>query len=141
MNTENIENDDGEKKTDDSIKITIDKDVEKLVAETVNKINDGYEGGKVSRQIVASWLLDKACKEISDSDVKAIRTDNFNAVNALSAVLRKAQETGVVPLELRQILFAQVGLDTPTKKNVKSKLTKTSTNGGVDIEGEAEHAV
>ncbi len=124
-----METDNDEKELEDSIKISVNRAAEKHLSETVKKVNDGYEGGKVTRQILASWLLDKGCRDLNDTDIKSIRSENFNAANALSALVRKVQETGYVSPELRKILFLQAGLDPASKKQNKNKLTTESTNG------------
>jgi hypothetical protein len=131
METEKIENVENEETIEDAIKITITKEANRSLGNAVNKINEGFEGGKVSRQTAASWMLEKICKELTEVDIKDIRSENFNPLNALSALMRRVQETGEVPLEIRQILFAQSGLESGTKKSSKTKLTKNAINDGL----------
>ena len=97
----------------------------------IERINKGFEAGRVSRQAVSSWLLAKACRELSDEDIKSVRAENFNALNALSTILKRAQESGKVSAELRALLMNQVGLDSATKKTSKSKLTSNYINDEV----------
>ena len=134
MRTENQEEQQNQNKMDDAIKITITKEAEKILSEAVKRVNGDFEGGKVNRQVVASWLLVKACDELSDVDVKAIRADNFDPAIALTALYKRIQETGQVPPELKQLLLTQVGLDAPAKKTSKSKLTRESTNDVLDVD-------
>ena len=124
------------KKFEDSVKITITKEAEVFLVKAIERINKGFEAGRVTRQVVSSWLLEKACGDLTDEDVRSIRGNNFNAVNALSILLKRVQETGKVPPELRQLLMNQVGLEPIIKKFSKTKLTNNSTNGGVETEGE-----
>lgn len=131
MKTENTETEEIQSKTDDAIKITITKDAERILSDVVKRINGEFEGGKVNRQIVASWLLEKSCEELSEADIKAIQSHSFDPSAALSALYKRFQEGENMPPELIQFLRAQSGLDAPAKKNTKSRLTKESTNGGV----------
>jgi len=128
LETENNNALGNEEKVEEVIKITITKEAEKALSEVVKRVNDSFEVGKINRQTVASWLLNKACVELSDAYIKAIRYDNFDPAAALAVLYKKVQVTGVVPKELKELLLSQVGLEAPTKKPVKSKLTKEYIN-------------
>ncbi len=137
MKTENPEAAENLSKLDDAIKITITKESERILSEIVKRINSDFDGGKLNRQVVASWLLEKACEELSDADVVSMRADNFDAAIAFAALNKRIQETGEVPPEIKQFLRSQVGLNAPAKKSLKSKLTRESTNDVLDDESKA----
>lgn len=131
MKTEIAEAAENLSKSEDAIKITITKNAEKILSETVKRINGEFEGGKVNRQVVASWLLEKSCEDLSDADIKEIQSDSFDPVVAFSSLYKRIQEGEHMPLELKQLLRAQAGLNAPSKRTSKTKLTKDSTNGGL----------
>ena len=140
MKDENKEETDTTKRIDDSAKILITKVVEKKLIAAVDRICLGFEAGRISRLVVASWLLEKGCDDLSEIDIKEIRAQSFNVVNALSALVRRIQETGKVPAELKQLLLVEAGLDAPAKRSSKSRLTKEYINDVVDAESEVSSA-
>ena len=126
MKTENENEIQEEKaqKLEDSMKITISRAAEKMLSDVVSRVNENFEGGRVSRQTVASWLLETACTDLSDEDVKSIRSSGFDELVAFAALNRRIQETGQLPPELRQYLISSVGLGGPSQKKTRNKLTK-----------------
>lgn len=129
MNKEENKNQKNEQKIeqDNSVKITIGKVVADSLWELVEKINEGFDAGKVHRQDVASWIIEHFLKTYTESDVHLIRQSHYSDSSMLEAVYRRMKETGEVPDFLRDALRKQFrGAPEGTKK--KKALTKEYIN-------------
>lgn len=129
MNKEESKNQKNEQKIeqDNSVKITIGKVVADSLWELVEKINEGFDAGKVHRQDVASWIIEHFLKSYTESDVHLIRQSHYSDSSMLEAVYRRMKETGEVPDFLRDALRKQFqGAPEGSKK--KKALTKEYIN-------------
>lgn len=109
-------------------KITVTKDAEEAVSQVVSRVNEGFEAGRVNRQDVASWILTRFMETFSDSDIQQIRAVFFNEIALLEAILKKAKQSGSVPMELKAALMGQVNAPPGPGKKVKRGLTKEFIN-------------
>jgi hypothetical protein len=73
-------------------KITITKESELLLDEMVSKVNDGFTGGKVTRQDVASWVIRYFHGQALAHCLEEIRADHFDQLAHFEALLRQARE-------------------------------------------------
>ena len=105
-------------------RIAVTLEAEKALIELMEKVNRDFDGGKVSRSELASWMLIRANKDLDESILQDVRADHFDEVAALEALYRKAKETGKVSNELKQILLKQGGFDSVGKKAPKQKIDK-----------------
>ncbi len=117
-----------EQKAEDSLRLTVSKTADKALATVVDRVNEGFTGGKVNRVQMASWILVKFSENLSDADVRTIRADHYDAVAALESAFRRAKETGVVPDELRVLLQKNEGLDETPKRKMKKTLQENIIN-------------
>lgn len=137
MNKEKEEKNEDKKQNKDReadaeyIKITISRKAEDGIANLVAKVNDGFAGGRVTRQDIASWVLSRFTDECTEQDIKAIRTDHFDEITLLELSLKRYKQGGTLPPELRKLLLAQAGLDDAPKKQAKIKLTTNFINDEV----------
>ena len=101
------------KKENGGVKIAVSVDAEKALEEMVVQVNDGFSGGRVTKQDLASWLVKYFAREAFSRCVENLRADHFDQVAHLEAVLRKAKEarrSGAANAEVDSILgsaFAQ----------------------------------
>ncbi len=112
----------------DSHRLTINRAAENEIQKALERINDGYQGGKVNRNQVAIWAIQRFGETLGEDEVKDIRADHLDEFSALDAVLRKAKESGHLPAELRTFLQKQMGLDDAPKKKNKKSLPGNNTN-------------
>lgn len=127
----NIEDQNLKTKTNEEnfIKITITKDSENAAMEIVDKVNSGFEAGKVNRQDVVSWIIMHFKGQFGLEDVKAIRSSFANEITLLESIFKKAKETGVMPNQLKEVLRDYLVNDTSQKRK-KTNLTQKSINDG-----------
>lgn len=118
-------------------KITVTKEAEEAVSQIVNKVNDGFEAGRVNRQDVASWIINRSFETFSDVEIQQIRAAFFNEIMLLEAILKKAKQGGSVPSELKTALLGQVNMTSSASKKGKRGLTDKLANGQLERYEEA----
>lgn len=101
-------------------KITVTKQAEEAVSQIVNRVNDGFEAGRVNRQDVASWILTRFVETFSDAEIQQIRATFFNEIVLLEAILKKARQNGTLPPELKEALMGQVHTSSSSKKGKRA---------------------
>jgi hypothetical protein len=125
------ENKDKEQKNEELHRITVSKQGERALAAVVERINEGFVGGKVNRTQVANWILARFNDSLSETEIKEIRMEHFDEVAVLESILRRAKESGRVPAELKGLLQKQLGMDEAPKKRPKRALTEDIINDDI----------
>ncbi|MGE3975793.1 MAG: hypothetical protein AB7F59_14810 [Bdellovibrionales bacterium] len=127
-----------EKKNEENIvKITITKEAGQSLSELVEKVNEGFDGGRVHRQDVASWIIGQFKKLHAESDILQIRQVYYDASAMLETAYRKMKETGEIPEFLKDALQKQFQNAGTTPKRLKKNLLKESINDGLEKYEEA----
>lgn len=88
-----------------------------------DKVNDGFNGGRVNQTEIANWIISRFQSELDEAQIKEIRAEHFDEVAMLESVLRQAKESGKVPTDFKALLQKQLGLEEPVKRRAKSALT------------------
>nr|BFD64568.1 hypothetical protein BdHM001_32490 [Bdellovibrio sp. HM001] len=91
----------------------------------IDKVNDGFNGGRVNQTEIANWIILRFQTELDESQIKEIRAEHFDEVAMLENILKQAKESGKVPTDFKNLLQKQFGLDEPTKRKAKSALTNS----------------
>ena len=89
----------------------------------IDKVNDGFNGGRVNQTEIANWIILRFQSELDETQIKEIRAEHFDEVAMLESILKQAKESGKVPTDFKNLLQKQFGLDEPTKRKAKSALT------------------
>ncbi len=118
-------------KTEETYRLTVSKSAEQALMSIMERVNDGFEAGRVNRTDLASWVLIKFAERISDGDIREIRSEHFNELALLESIYKRAKDSGRVPAELRALLQSQIGLEPGPRKAARSRLTKASINDGM----------
>lgn len=116
---------------ENNIKITVTKEAGEILAELVVKANEGFEGGRINRQNLASFIVEKFKASFSDRDLIQIRQLHYDDASMLEAMYRKMKETGEVPEFLRDALRKQFQITDESPKKSKKVLTRESINDGL----------
>ncbi len=116
--------------------MTVSRVADRALHMIVEKVNDGFTGGRVNRSQMANWILAKFYENLSEADIRSIRADHYDAVAALESAFRRAKENGVVPDELRLLLQKNEGLDESPKKKGKKTLPENIINDDVQSNGD-----
>lgn len=115
-----------ENKTNESEKIqriTASKEALNALKAVTDKVNDGFNGGRVNQTQMANWIILRFQSELDDAQIKEIRAEFFDEVAMLESVLRQAKESGKVPMDFKALLQKQLGLEESTKRKNKQALT------------------
>jgi len=113
------------------LRMTVSKQGERALVDVMEKVNENFNGGKVSKVQLINWILKRFKDDLDESMVREIRADHFDEVAVLESLLRKVKETGKVPPEFKQLLQREIGLDGSGRKKSKVALTEVSTNDGI----------
>lgn len=124
----------GEEEREEILRINVSRLGGKALSEVMERVNNGFMGGKVSKSQIANWILKRFRDDLDELLIKDIRADHFDEVAVLELILRKAKETGKVPSEFKHLLQKQIGLEVPMKKKMKQALTEDCINGVVAID-------
>jgi hypothetical protein len=119
-----------ENKNEEILRITVSKLGQDALTAIVDRVNDGFIGGKINRTQIANWIMVRFNEKLSDAEVKEIRVEHFDEVAALEAILRRAKELGKVPTDFKSLLQKQFE-NIDQKKRTKKVLVETIVNGGV----------
>lgn len=113
-----------EKKNDhqqgDIVKITISRESEAKLLELLEKVNDGFENGKVNRQDLASWVLSSFCDNTNIKTIEAIRADHFDEIMVLEAMLKNAKKNGGLHADMLSFIRKQAGFESSVKPKQKN---------------------
>ena len=111
------------------LRLAISKAADEALATIVERVNDGFNGGRVNRTQTVSWLLIRQAERLSDTFIREIRADHFDEVALLEATLKQAKASGKLPAELRAFLQKQMlGADEDgTKKRSKKEIDVQGT--------------
>jgi hypothetical protein len=87
----------------------------------LEKVNDGFLGGKVTKLDLASWALHDALGNMTEATIDKIRKRFFNEVCYLEAVLKQTRANGQDKLTPEQILQLQGILSSKPEKGRRQK--------------------
>jgi hypothetical protein len=121
-------NDCKENKTDEIQRITVSKSGQDALTAIVERVNDGFIGGKINRTQAANWIMMRFNDNVTDTEIREIRADHFDEIAVLEAILRKAKESGKVPSEFKALLQKQLEITEQPKKKIKKALTDFTIN-------------
>lgn len=128
---EKTENKDREQKSEELHRITVSKQAERALSMVVERVNEGFSGGKVNRTQMANWILARFNDALTEAEIKEIRMEHFDEVAMLENILRQAKESGKVPAEFKGLLQKHLGMDEVQKKRTKRALTEDIINDDI----------
>ena len=89
----------------------------------IDKVNDGFNGGRVNQTEIANWIILRFQSELDEAQIKEIRAEHFDEVAMLESILKQAKESGKVPTDFKALLQKQMGLDESPKRKSSRALT------------------
>lgn len=89
----------------------------------IDKVNDGFNGGRVNQTEIANWIILRFQSELDEAQIKEIRAEHFDEVAMLESILKQAKESGKVPMDFKALLQKQMGLDESPKRKSSRALT------------------
>lgn len=116
----------------DPYRVNVSEEVHELLRELVQRSNDGFDGGEVTRSDVANFLLLKSGKSFIEADIKSLRNLHFDERKMLSALLHQSAKNGELPEEIKLALRTLSGFTEQTKKRSTKLAKDLSTADSVD---------
>lgn len=104
---ETLENQTHETETnrnDEVHRINVSKMAEEALMEVLERVNNGFEGGRINRAQMSNWILVRFASQCSDTDIQQIRAENVNELAVFEAILKKARKTGKLPSDMSQLI-------------------------------------
>lgn len=120
---------------ENNIKITVTKEAGEILAELVVKANEGFAAGKINRQDLASFIIEKFKANFVEKDLIQLRQAHYDDASMLEAMYRKMKDTGEVPEFLKEALRKQFQVLDDAPKKSKKSLTKEYIN---DVQHKSE---
>jgi hypothetical protein len=102
----------------EQFRVVIDVVASESIGRMLQRINEGFSAGTVSRSQFANYLFTTFEKQLNEATIGEIRELYFDEMKALESLVRKASEGSPLPPEFREILLSHCGFD-PKKKRAK----------------------
>jgi hypothetical protein len=104
-------------------KIAITTSADNQLSQALDRVNQGFEGGRVTKTDFASWLIQKTIGTLDDSGIDEVRRAHFNQVIYLEGLIRKLKAAGRDNLGVEEMamLQAMVGQQTTKKRSRSAK--------------------
>jgi hypothetical protein len=74
-------------------KIAITSTADSTLGNALNQINQNFEGGRVTKADLASWLIQRASSTLSENTIEEIQRTHFNQVTYLENLLKKMKSS------------------------------------------------
>ena len=103
-------------------KITVTVVAEKQLDEMVSKVNEGFAGGRVTRQDLGTWIVGYFQKSCFDECLEMIRAAHFDQLAYLESVVKQAKlarKNGEASPDLKTLL-STVMTAAPQRKTVRA---------------------
>ncbi|MCB0369626.1 MAG: hypothetical protein KDD45_09325 [Bdellovibrionales bacterium] len=123
---ENVEGFEIKETNDDGKLIRISKSAEEVLSELLLQINKSDDNLKVSKWSLASYIIEKYCPRFNDEDLKDLYLKSVTDLDLFKSAYKKIMETGVIPENLRDLLYLNAGLNPGPKKHKSHRHTKGS---------------
>jgi len=115
------ENKDTVESKDDGKMMRITKEADQAVLALLHRISATTENVRITKSALASYIIEWAAPKFGDADIKTLYMQSVSEVDLLRNALKQATETGVIPENLREILFENAGLTPSSKKTKKPR--------------------
>ncbi len=122
--------------TDDGKLIRISTEADEALTGLLKRVNNTEDMLKVTKWSMASYIIEKFCPSFTADDIKAVYMRTVTELDLFRGAYKRAMETGVIPDNLRDLLFANAGL-TPGPKKVKKIRHTVGSNATINELGKS----
>lgn len=116
--------------TEDGKLIRISKEADDAMTALLRRVNSSDDRIRVTKWNMASYIIEKFCPTFTPDDTKALYMRTVTEMDLFKGAYKRALETGVIPDNLRDLLFANAGL-APSTKKIKSPRQRDGSNATV----------
>lgn len=111
----------------DEVQITVTLECERKLHVWLERINQGFDLGRVTRKHLATFAIEKMLSDFSDEDIQAVRESTLTDFALLDKMYREAKASGVVPEALKDFLWKSMNLTQSPKRAKRSRQPKYSS--------------
>jgi hypothetical protein len=101
-------------------KIAITSSADSALSQALNRINLNFEGGRITKAGLASWLIQRAGADLDEHTIEEIRRAHFNQVAYLENLVKKLKSSDRDSLSTEEADTLQDMLGQGSKKRPKS---------------------
>lgn len=106
---------------DDGKLVRITKEADEMLRELLQRIGGSVENVRITKAALVSFLIERFGPRIGDVEIKTLYMQMVSEVDLLRNAYKQALESGVIPENLRDILFANAGFVPDPKRTKKSR--------------------
>lgn len=122
MKEEERENQESKQRNEDHLaKIAITKEADRGLVDILNRVLDGFDAGRATKQDIASHIIMRFVAACTEKEIHGMRALFFNPILLMEATLKKAKETGVLPDALRDLMYQQFMAADPSHNAKRAK--------------------
>ena len=117
-------------------KIAITSSAEEALSTALDRTNKDFEGGRVTKTDLASWLITRSAAALDAPSIDEIQRAHFNQVMYLEALIKKLKSSGRENLGADEMatLQAMLGQQT-TKKRTRPVNAQKNTDETKSVQG------
>ncbi len=97
-------------------KIAVTTLADQALTSAQERVNTGFEGGRVTKTDLASWLIIQATSSLDETTVEEIRRTHFNQLAYLETLVKKLKVAGRDNLETIELATLQAMMGQQTAK-------------------------
>lgn len=97
-------------------KIAITASSDETLVSALDRVNQNFEGGRVTKSDLASWFIQKGAAALDDSVLEEIQRAHFNQVVYLETLVKKLKSAGRDNLGPEELAALQSMLGQQTTK-------------------------
>lgn len=109
---------------EDQYRVVISKEINESLESLVKKINNGFDGGEITKSDVANFLILGSAKSFSDAEIKILRGLHFDEKKMLRSILRQTGDEGDLPEHLKKALREHYGLAESRERRTSRKASQ-----------------
>ena len=97
-------------------RVVINKEAQLGLLAVIERVNNGFDGGEITKSDLVNWMLVNSTRFVSDADVKTLRSLHFDEKKMLGSLLRTAGDHGALPDEITKALREHFGVSDQGKR-------------------------
>lgn len=106
-------------------RIVIDKASNDYLEEMLDKVNENFDTGSVSKSDLATYVFMNLKKFITNEEIKMLRMKHFDDSKVLNDLLKLSESKSELPEEVRKFLREHAGVFNKDKKHGPKKLNNS----------------
>jgi hypothetical protein len=112
---------------EDQYRVVISGETNGVLEKLVEQVNNGFDGGDVTKSDIAQWIFINTSKSFSEADVRTIRSLHFDESKMLRTLLVNKGSDAHLPEDIRRAIRSHFGVsEQPKKRSVPQRMESSS---------------